>query len=412
MKIINYNLSLGWIILCLITLLMSCTSHNKISIFNEKIKLEQSIQISNHDARFLKATGLRDLNYILVSNVSSDAMTTISHALLRTPELKVDTNKIAFIYIYTTNSDQKVKTVSISSTHAFSVVSLVKGQLNHYYYEKNSDGSFQDVTSLENSLDSPLSMDEIRMLHFAASNGLELPKQSSIFEFRSKIFESHKTEGESNRSLMATLLMDQKRNQGSQTIGLYGDALYKSLTDDEPGGGSCGNIQLCPPGGNGSCVPDPIAGYMCQKTGDGGGGGCTAAQLPVLSQLMGFALATPVDFRTIHKFRDDFLASSKAGKEYISLMYVFSQFAKLDVGSLSKYSSLVAPLQSTMNTLLSGSNEDIVVTNQLKQQALDVIKAHKNIDNRDFQKVLQRMETDLNRFSGLKKSQFIQEFSS
>lgn len=415
MKKIYQQFVAALIFVSLIGFVTSCDKQRQssINIFNQKIETKSLPQISGHDKRFLEVTGLRKLDYITVNPISMGVMSKISKILLPTQTATLDSNKKVFLYIYTTRSNSAEISISKSNTHAFSIVSASKDSLKHSYYERQSDNTFRQVLSLPKKLDGPLNMDEIRMLHFAAIKDSVLPKESSIIEFRSEFFKTLKFNNSPNKELMKILLMDQSRNKGSQTIGLYGDALYSALrADDKPGTGSCGNVVSCPPGGNGSCVPDQTAGYVCQvgDGGDGGGGGCTAAQLPVLSQTMGFSLAVPIDFRSIHSFRDKFLANSNAGKEYVSYMYVFSQFAKMDIKSLTKYASIIPPLQASINTIMSDTKNGIVVTTDLKQLAKEIINTHKDVEDKDFQNILSRMEFDLNRLTGLKKNDFIREF--
>ena len=385
-----------------------------INIFNQKVETKSVPKVSGHDERFLEVTGLRKLSYVVVDSLSMEVMDQISTILLPAQKEAASDNKTLFAYIYTTKSSGVEVDISKLNTHAFSIVGAGRDGIKHFYYERQSDNTFREVLSLSRKLDGLLNMDEIRMLHFAAIKGSSLPKESGIFEFSSELFKTLAFSKSPNRELMKVLLMDQTRSKGSKTVGLYGDALYSALrADDNPGTGSCGNVALCPPGGNGSCVSDPVAGHMCQiGDGGGGGGGCTAAQLPALSQTLGFDLAIPIDFRSIHSFRDEFLTNSKAGKEYVSYMYVFSQFARMDIKSLSKYAAIIGPLQASISTIMSDTDNGVVVTADLEGLAKEIINAHKGVEDRDFQNILLRMEFDLSRLAGLKRDAFIREFQS
>jgi len=411
MRNLFQHLATGFVLIILICSVTSCDRQSSFNIFNQKVETSSTPQFSGHDKRFLEVTGLNDLDYVIVDKLSMGIMTKISNILLPSKEALLDISEIAFVYIYTENSNDQGISISKSNTHAFSIVGLSQKGPKHNYYEKQSDNSFRQLLSLPRKLNGPLNMDEIRMLHFAAVKGSKLPEKSSIYEFRSELFNNMKLGSAPNKLLMKSLLLDLTRNKGSKTIGLYGDALYSALrADDRPGTGSCGNAQLCPSGGNGSCVPSPVAGYMCQ-TGDGGGGdGCTAAQLPVLSKVMGFNLTAPIDFRAIHSFRDDFLSKSDVGKKYVGYMYVFSQFAKMDIKSLTEYASITLPLQTSINTIMSDGRIGVVISEDLKQQAKTIINNHKDIADTDFQKILARLELDLDRLSGLNKNDFIREF--
>ena len=394
------------------TMLSSCVTPQSVQILGETVSVNSVPVVSNHDPRYLEVVGLDSLRYVAFNHLGPDEIEGIRQAFLGGGKNTHPSERLVFIYAYTTNAAANPLVISGADAHAVSVITTNGNALLHSYFERQSDGGFRRIASVPNGLDGYLNMDEIRMLHFAASEGSSLPRQSTIYEFRSTSLPTLDIQQSRNRTLMTTLLLDQSRNGGSRTVGLYGDSLYAALrADDEPGTGSCGNAQLCPPGGDGTCVPDDIAGYRCDLGGgDGGGDGCAGAQLSVFAETSAIGLPTPIEFRSIVSFRDQFLARSDTGKRYIGYMYVFSQFAKMDEAYLLKYASIVGPLQESIQTLMSGPDHAVVVSKDLRRQAQEIIDAHKDIQNSDFQDILMRMQEDLEVLTGLDKEKFTKTF--
>ncbi|MDH5179606.1 MAG: hypothetical protein OEZ39_17105 [Gammaproteobacteria bacterium] len=399
-----------FVFLC--ALVESCNKQTDFTVFDKNIAISNAPIYSAHDKRFLQVTNLKTLDYVLVHNLSDSAMLSTTQAVLGKNSKILQAGKLISIYFYTTNTSRKIP-ISRDLTHALSIIGKEENGLNHYYFEKQADNTFKHIQTLHIKLDNLLSMDEVRMLHFASTTGTQLPEKSTVFELRSSQITLVPPSTMTNTSLMKTILLDLDRNKGYQTIGLYGDELYRALRkDDAPGKGNCGNAENCPPGGEGTCVPVSTsdgAGYQCIK---GGGGGCVTAELPIVIHRMNFRTRTPINFVAIHSFRDKFLSKSLAGKKYISYMYIFSQFAKRDINSINKYIAIIQPLQESITKIMSGNHTDIVLTKELSRQAKEIIRSHREVKDKDFQNILNIMEKDIDRLTGLNKTRFISEFEN
>lgn len=370
----------------------------KVKVFDTTIRLNTQLVSKDHHPSFLQLINVNNLYSTVGHNLTPAQISKITSALLSKTNENKSINNVVQLYLYTNVSVPNHSVITTDNTHAFSIFSLRNNSVDHLYFEKDISSTYQKIPTLSKEVDGAYSVDDIRMLHFAKTGKMGIPKQSTIYEFAVLKDNDPNLRRNFSKNFRITLLDNNDRNWGASTIGLYGDEIYKPLMDDKPTPDTCGPDPGCPTGNTG-CYTDPIAGTKkyCETDDDG----CLAATLARnFSNLF-------VDMKRMWNIRDGFLAKYELGRKYIKYYYIGSLFVKLDNNALQTYSKLLPDLYRSIDLLLSQGNEDsVIVTSRMHQNINELIRIHKDVNNSRFQEILNSIEKDINVFKGMKKSEF------
>jgi hypothetical protein len=135
--------------------------------------------------------------------------------------------------------------------------------------------------------------------------------------------------------------------------------------------------------------------------------GCPLQQLAQAEKKQGLAFPADFEFEDLRQFRDTFLRRYEEGNEYIAMYYAFGDFLKTDPASLLQSAAALAHLYQAVNALQNGNANAVIVTPELYRSALAIIKNHREVKDPRLQKMLDRVERDLNRFQGMRKSELL-----
>jgi hypothetical protein len=134
---------------------------------------------------------------------------------------------------------------------------------------------------------------------------------------------------------------------------------------------------------------------------------CPLQQLARAEKAQSLDLAVDSKFDHLRQFRDDFLRRYEEGNEYIAMYYAFGEFVKTDPASLLQSVAALPHLYKAIEALQGGNANAVIVTSEMHRSALAIIKNHRNVKNPRLQKMLDRVEKDLNRFQGMSKKELL-----
>lgn len=135
--------------------------------------------------------------------------------------------------------------------------------------------------------------------------------------------------------------------------------------------------------------------------------GCTLQQMAHAGKAQGRKLAVDSKFEPLRQFRDTFLRRYEEGNEYIAMYYAFGDFVKTDPTSLLQSVAALPHLYKAVETLQNGKDNAVIVTPDLHRSVSAIIANHREVKDPRLQKMLDRMESDLNRFQGMRKSELL-----
>jgi hypothetical protein len=379
------------------------------SLLGRPLSLPESRARYTHNAYFLELLGIEAIDVVRVQEaVSRSQMKEVTGALLRHVESASAVRDPSSVYVYTTQAAID-DAVELGATHAFSVIGFDGGRLQHHYYEKQHSGRFRHVAALSHEIDGPLDADTLRLLHFANTPDFALPARSSIFLVTGGEVPDVFFDTAPDTSLQGELLLDPNRSKGAVTLGVNEPDIYAELIGRDPEREfTCGHNDGCRPGQD-RCVYDPMNPVnYCSDLGPPPT--CLAARLAAMKRQRRIAFTTPVKFRPLRVFRDEFLARTRFGREYIGFYYLLSGHARLDPGTVRHY---VAGLQHAYKAIAvltaDGDDDQVVVTPQLRQVADEILARHADLRDPAARRALTRIARDLDALTGMSKTQFLAE---
>jgi acetyl esterase/lipase len=134
---------------------------------------------------------------------------------------------------------------------------------------------------------------------------------------------------------------------------------------------------------------------------------CTLQQLARAEKVQGRNLAVDSKFEPLRQFRDTFLSRYEEGNEYIAMYYAFGDFVKIDPASLLQSVAALPHLYKAVEALQNGKENAVIVTPELHRSMSAIIANHREVKDQRLQKMLDRVERDLNRFQGMRKSELL-----
>jgi hypothetical protein len=89
------------------------------------------------------------------------------------------------------------------------------------------------------------------------------------------------------------------------------------------------------------------------------------------------------------------------------MYYAFSKHFKTDPSSLLKSAAALPHLYKAINALEQASGNEVIVTPELQRAMLAIIEDYRDVEDREFQKILTRLESDLKSYQGLPKNKLL-----
>jgi hypothetical protein len=389
----------------------STKSHRKattVFLLGREIAVQTGVDRLRNKDYFLRFLGIESIDVVRMdSPLSREEMRQCIDALLRHVHSASPIDNPISAYVYTTH-EGSLDRIDMDHTHAFSILAFNNGALEHHYYEKESSQEFREIGELSSRINGPLDSDLVRLLHFANTPGYELASKSSIFVFAGGEVEGIFHATEPAYSLQHALLMDPDRNKGYVTLGLNEPEIYIALMDNDPTSEfTCGHDDGCPLGQD-SCVWDPslpinYCSYLPAPPD------CAVSELAAMKRRNEVSFNVPLRFGLLRSFRDDFLSKSKFGREYAGYYYVLSSYAQYDVGALRDYVTALPDVYRAIADLMSDCDlERVIVTSELRDRALSIIERHREIRQPTVQRIIERIESDLDRLHGLRKRDLLE----
>ena len=375
------------------------TAPPPVVIFGQGISQAVDPTLLTPDADFLQYLGLNRLPTLWTPLASAGEMIQIEDALYSATPAGPPPGTPVFIGIYTTHQTA-LASASIDSTQAYSIAMENAGEGTNYYYQRNG-ATFYELGALRTILDGEMTFDVARALHFAAFDQIALPASSKMLVFQASSFPIPADSITRDRSLLKAFVTSPRCISGLATLGLHGDSIFVAA-GVPPGGGTdhCGNIPACEEG-----IEDcPMDGQCRGSDGDI----CPLSAAVNQAVAQSFDLGVHVDFQLLRSFRDDWMRLYYQGREYVAMYYAFGPFAKMDTTSLRQYAAFLPPAYTCVQSLLMPSGDPVIVTPLLQTRAMAIIDNHRDIPDTVIQGFLDRVESDLQQFAGLPRSQVLQ----
>ncbi len=116
----------------------------------------------------------------------------------------------------------------------------------------------------------------------------------------------------------------------------------------------------------------------------------------------------PLDYRSLRGLQKKFLARFRKGREYISYYAIAAVFARYDLAMARKYAQALPHVHKAVQVLLEGSDEEPVVTSELREVMLDIISEYREVGEPVFQRILDVVEKDLNDYRGMSRGRLVE----
>ncbi len=87
-----------------------------------------------------------------------------------------------------------------------------------------------------------------------------------------------------------------------------------------------------------------------------------------------------------------------------------SKHFKTDPATLVECIAALPHLYKAMNALERGSGNEVIVTPELHRSMTAILARHRDVDEANFQKIMTRVENDLNFFRGMSKNKVLSRF--
>jgi hypothetical protein len=134
---------------------------------------------------------------------------------------------------------------------------------------------------------------------------------------------------------------------------------------------------------------------------------CALQQLARAEKAQGGNLSIDSKFDHLRQFRDSFLRRYEEGNDYIKMYYAFGEFVKTDPASLLQSVAALPHLYKVVEALQNGKENTVIVTPELHRSLSAIIANHREVKDQRLQKMLDRVESDLNRFQGMHKGELL-----
>ncbi len=272
-----------------------------------------------------------------------------------------------------------------------------------YYFEANGNGKYEWIENLTTKIFS-ISDELFISLQYCRFSPGTFPDKSTVYSF---VCDSIGIIGDpDNSDLTVEMSKDYKRQAGLFSLGMADSSILTSC--EKPNAGSSNCLEVCltyvP---NASCALvanlEGFIVYTCRTNG----GSCAAGSIDKRRRDEGLDLGVPVEFKMMRDFRDQFMNEYCEGKKYIGFYYTFSKFAKMDISMLWNYASVLPELYSAMKNLTDESTDNVVITPELLEKAMEILRGHEDIEDPYFRSIIASVESDLEIFTGLRRSEVI-----
>ncbi|MDQ3565457.1 MAG: hypothetical protein M3436_15470 [Pseudomonadota bacterium] len=373
-----------------------------ITILDQRISLGVTLRRSGFEDAFVALVGVKALHYDSARSLSKDAIINCAKALTAHADIPLKLADVVQMFVFTTQKDGDPSRIPLGKTHAFSVLTARRKQLEHHYYERRNKLNFKKYVPFSGSLIGPFDMDDIRLLHFARAGDRELPAYSTVYELNSGDWGYQKGKWQKNIPLRVALLRDRNRNKGGTTLGLYGNAVYRAIIGVD--GTFCGGNRDCPKGSD-SCSSAPGGPEMV--CGIAAGGDVFVDWLREFERNH-IAVTEPVDLRLLHDFRGRVVARVGRLANFVSAYYIAALFLKRDRNQLESYAAAVPHIQRAMRQLLRGPGSAIIVTDSLSDSLSEIVRVHRDVDNASFQRILKGLNARLKSWRNLTKRELLE----
>jgi hypothetical protein len=337
----------------------------RMDLLGNQVELDVRPLSYRSDERFLKVIGVEELRHLLFKKVPAKRVAEISSLLAAMLEPHPELGVVVWVFVFAHGAACTDDAAPRDSVHAVSLFCEVPAGLEHRYFERDGAG-FAEVDALKVTMSAFPTLDDIRLLHFAAFTLGELPVQSAFYEFKSGVWNFEDALKGSDYTLREALLLDAERLAGAPALGLYGNHVYAALLQS-PGDGAanCGNDPACGAGSN-ECEPVPqgeSAGYRC-KAGISGD-----AWIDIFTQAIEQGLVSPedVDFPAARTFITESLPQSQRGRQLMALYYALSTVIRTDTAALEGYVAALPSIRAAIRGMLDGPPEAIVISPQLRE---------------------------------------------
>jgi hypothetical protein len=334
------------------------------NLLGNEVELDVPRLSYQHDRRFLQVIGVEELRHVFCKRVPANQVAEISRALAAIVEPRPELGVVVWVFVFAHGTACTDDAAPRDSVHAISLFCEVPGGLEHRYFERDGT-SFPEVDALRVTISAFPTLDDIRLLHFAAFTLGDLPARSVIYEFKSAVWNFEEALQGSDQALREALLLDAERLAGAPALGLYGKQIYTALLQRPVDGlAHCGNDAACGDGSN-ECEPVPqgeSAGYRC-KAGISGD-----AWIDIFSQAIETGLVSPeeVDFPAARAFITEFLPKSPRGRLLMALYYAVSTAIRRDTAALEQYVLALPSARAAIRGMLDATDDAIVVSPELR----------------------------------------------
>ena len=389
-----------------ILLLNSCEPKETINFFASKIEHESLVKFYSHSPDWLSISGLDEIYYTTLKVSGSEQE--IRNSLNKLVPLKYDVDQVIAVYAYSTNRDTSQVNVSISNVHALGLVRQENNDIYLDYLEKR-DSTFILIPELTGKVNGGINMDDLRLFHFASTEGEDLPLISTIFEFQINSTKNYSTEIPANKSIGDAMLLNMELNKGMNTLDIYGDNFYAAMMVPVGPGGIqyCGGSEECGSGSRSdSCIKRP-AGFPPADCFINEGGGCFNAVLNHELTLLSASIPK-INLLDLYDFKDSFLLKYAKGRKFVAYMYLIGRYMKMDVRSMDNYLQVTIAFQEAIQKI-KGKDDSIIIFDE-KFVALfrTFITNHRDVKEKRMNVALANLTKDLNRLEGLNRKQFFE----
>ena len=377
---------------------------NSITIFNSSVSLPASKSSSEFPSGYPLSIGASQLNHIEYNSISALTMSDVFNAAR---------NKINEMYVpegipvlgefFTTQYNGDTMVIRHDRTHALCFGFQKNNSITLCYFEMGQAGKFNHITGLDTRINA-LPDDLFISLHYAYFSPGSFPEKSTIFSFIADTLGSADVADASDMTI--TLSRDYKRLTGLFSRGMA-DSLVLAGCDQPNGGYSkCG----------GKCQqtsPNTHCTYVMDSHGNGsdqcvsGNDRCAAGAIERRVHETNLDIGVPIKFKMMRDFRDKFMIQYCEGRKYTGFYYVFSKYAKMGISMLWKYASVLPEFYSAMDNLTDESTDKVIFTPSLREKVLEILHDHNDVGDSYFQSILVEVEKDLEKFTGLKRSEII-----
>jgi hypothetical protein len=192
-----------------------------LSVFSKEVEPGVPVESYSHNDRFLEVIGAFEISHFAYDRVSDDAMAELTEALGHALNQDPIAQDASWVFVFCSGADCTDGKFSTANTHAVSIFIADPEGMRHRYFERSERG-LREVKSLDVTIRSMLDMDDIRILHFAASEMHDLPNVSAIYEFKSDRPAVDEALNLNVFELRRTVLVDARKLAGAPAIGLLG----------------------------------------------------------------------------------------------------------------------------------------------------------------------------------------------